>query len=129
MAEPAMVAAGDVIGERYVLRSPSWTSPIGPLWQARDKTLDRTVLVQFLSPELARDRAAVRAFTKAASRVAQVTDASVVQVLDIGENPAFAVLEHAGGGRLSDRLASGRAMEVPQASRIALGVARGLEAL
>jgi serine/threonine protein kinase len=129
MAEVTLVAAGDVLGDRYVLRSQAWATPIGAVWNARDRTLERPVLVQFLDDELAKDRAAVKAFTKAAARVAQVTDPSVVQVLDIGEDPPFAVLEHAGGGRLSDRLAKGRAMEVPQAARIALSLARGLEAL
>lgn len=129
MSGTTLVASGDVIGERYVLRSPAWTSAVGAVWLARDRILERTVLVQFLSSDYAADRAAVKAFTKAAARVAQVTNASVVQVLDIGEDPPFAVLEHAGGGRLSERLASGRPFEVPQAARIALGVARGIEAL
>ncbi|HEX9711318.1 MAG TPA: protein kinase [Actinomycetota bacterium] len=120
--------AGDVLGERYTLKKTEWSTPLGPVWLARDRVLDRAVFVQLLSPELAADEVARKAFLKQAARVAQTTHPGLLQVFDIGEDPSFVVLEHAAGGRLTDRLRSGP-MRSADAVRAALGLARGLEAL
>lgn len=125
MREPA---AGDVFGERYTLKKPGWDTPLGPVWLARDRILDRAVFVQLLTADLTRDEAARKAFLKQASSIAQTTHPGLIQVFDIGENPPFVVLEHAAGGRLTDRLRSGP-MRPTDAVRAALGLARGLEAL
>jgi serine/threonine protein kinase len=98
------------------------------VWLARDRVLDRAVLVQFLSPTLAADASTRRAFQKAASRIAQIGGPGLLQVYDIGDVPAFAVLEHASGGRLADRLDAGP-MRPTVAARAALAIARGLESL
>ena len=121
-------APGDTLGERYVLKHNQWTTPLGPVWLARDRVLDRAVLVQFLSPALASDASTRRAFQKAASRTAQIGGPGLLQVYDIGDVPAFAVLEHASGGRLAERLDAGP-MRPTDAARAALAIARGLESL
>jgi hypothetical protein len=121
-------APGDVLGERYVLKRSEWTSPLGPVWLARDRVLDRAVLVQLLAPTLTSDTASRRTFQKAAARIAQIGAPGLLQVFDIGDNPAFAVLEHASGGRLSERLDAGP-MRTTDAARAALALARGLESL
>lgn len=121
-------APGDTLGERYVLKHSEWTTPLGPVWLARDRVLDRAVLVQFLSQALAADASTRRAFQKAASRTAQIGGPGLLQVYDIGDVPAFAVLEHASGGRLADRLDAGP-MRPTDAARAALAIARGLESL
>jgi len=121
-------APGDTLGERYVLKRSDWSTPLGPVWLARDRVLDRAVLVQFLSPTLAADASTRRAFQKAAARTAQIGGPGLLQVYDIGDDPPFAVLEHASGGRLSDRLSAGP-MRTTEVARAALAIARGLEAL
>lgn len=123
-----MFAPGDVLGARYTLRRTDWSSPLGPVWSARDQVLDRSVFVQVLSAGLGDDRAVKRAFQKAAARTAQVSHAGLLQVFDIGDDPAFVVFEHAAGGRLTERLRSGP-LRPEDAARAALGIARGLEAL
>ncbi|HEV2686015.1 MAG TPA: hypothetical protein VGW79_05210, partial [Actinomycetota bacterium] len=65
-------APGDVLGDRYTLKRIEWASPLGPVWLARDRVLDRAVLVQLLEPSLAADQATRRAFQKAAARTAQI---------------------------------------------------------
>ena len=100
-------APGDVLGERYTLKRNEWVGPLGPVWLARDRVLDRAVLVQLLHPALAADQTTRRAFQKAAARTAQIGGPGLLQVFDIGDQPAFAVLEHASGGRLIDRLNAG----------------------
>src|ERR1041384_2456670 len=127
MSDVAMVAQGDVLGDRYVLRRHVWTSSIGPVWLAKDRTLDRQVFVQLLSDEL--NAAAARTFQKAAARGAQITHPSLLQIFDIGEEPALAVSDNAGRRMLSARLARGRPMAVHDAARVTLALARGLEAM
>jgi hypothetical protein len=122
-----MSSPGDVLGQRYTLRKVQWTSALGQVWAARDGVLDRQVLVQVLSPRLAGDAKAKRAFQKSAARIAQVTHPAVLQVFDIGDDPPFVVFEFA-GARLSDRLAAGR-LTPNEAARAALALARGVEAM
>jgi hypothetical protein len=121
-------APGDILGERYVLKHSEWQAPLGPVWLARDRVLDRAVLVQFLSQTLSADASTRRAFQKAAARIAQIGGPGLLQVYDIGDVPAFAVLEHASGGRLAERLDAGP-MRPTDAARAALAIARGLESL
>lgn len=121
-------AAGDILGERYVLKREMWIAPLGPVWLARDRVLDRAVLVQLLAPALAADPSTARAFQKAAARVAQIGAPGLLQVYDIGDAPAFAVLEHASGGRLAERVGAGP-MRPTEAARAALAIARALESL
>jgi hypothetical protein len=121
-------APGDILGERYVLKHSEWQTPLGPVWLARDRVLDRAVLVQFLSQTLAADASTRRAFQKAAARIAQIGGPGLLQVYDIGDVPAFAVLEHASGGRLAERLDAGP-MRPTDAARASLAIARGLESL
>lgn len=119
---------GAVLGGRYVLRKHEWTSGLGEVWLARDRVLDRAVFVQSLGPTLARDEATRRMFLRSASEVAQLSDATLLRVYDIGDDPPFVIFEHAAGGRLVDRLRAG-ALRPSEAARAALSVARGLEAL
>ena len=121
-------APGDVLGDRYTLKRNEWVGPLGPVWLARDRVLDRAVLVQLLHPAFAADQTTRRAFQKAAARTAQIGGPGLLQVFDIGDQPAFAVLEHASGGRLIDRLNAGP-MRTTDAARAALAIARGLESL
>jgi len=121
-------AVGDVLGERYSLRKPEWNWAEGQVWLARDRVLDRAVLVQILSPEVEADRTAAHAFQKAAAQAAQFTHPGLLRIFDIGSSPTFVVFEHATAGRLADRLRAGP-LRPEEAARAALGMARGLEAL
>jgi serine/threonine protein kinase len=125
---PSGPASGDVLGDRYVLKKSEWSTPLGPVWLARDRVLDRAVLVQLLAPALASKDPVRRTFQKAAARIAQIGGPGLLQVYDIGNTPAFAVLEHASGGRLSDRMDAGP-MRPTDAARAVLGLARALESL
>ncbi|HVL31979.1 MAG TPA: protein kinase [Actinomycetota bacterium] len=124
----SLVATGDVLGDRYVLKKTETATPLGSVWLARDRVLDRAVFVQILSPELAADASARKQFLRSAARAAQVTHPSLAQVYDIGDDPPFAVFEFAGGGTLADRVRGG-AMRPTEAARAGLALARGIEAL
>ncbi|HEX9776072.1 MAG TPA: protein kinase [Actinomycetota bacterium] len=127
MADPAL-APGVVLSDRYTLKKEEWSTPLGPVWLARDSVLDRAVFVHVLSAELRGDPRVARAFQRAAASCAQIDHPGLTRVFDIGENPPFVVFEHAAGGRLSDRLRAGP-MRESDAARVVLSVARGLEAL
>lgn len=120
------LAGGDVLSDRYVLKKAEWTSPLGPVWLARDNVLDRAVYVQTLNENA--PAATRRTFLKATSRIAQISHPNLLQMYDIGDDPPFAVFEHANGGRLADRLRAGP-LPATDAARAALGLARGLEEL
>lgn len=117
---------GVVLGERYVLQRETWRSPVGPVWQATDSVLDRPVYVQTLDRRAGAESR--RNFRRAAARAAQYAHPSLLRIYDIGEVPHFIVFEMAPGGRLEDRLRAGP-LDPQEASRIALALARGLEAL
>lgn len=122
------IGPGTLLGDRYFIHRAAWTSPLGPVWVARDRVLDRAVYVQTLSGERGADAEAVRAFRRAAARAAQFTHPALLRVYDIGEKPPFVVFELPPGGRLADRLRAGP-LALVEASGIALALARGLEAL
>jgi len=128
MAIPGALASGDLLGERYALKKAEWSSPLGPVWLARDRVLDRPVLIQLLRDDLTQEHETRKRFLKAAAQSAQTTHAAILRVFDIGDEPAFVVLEHASGGRLADRLRSGP-LRPADGARTALAIARGLEAL
>lgn len=113
------------VGERYVTGGIAWRTALGPVWNARDQVLGRPVYIQTVESG---DHAGRQRFRATAAALARVTDPGVAQVYDIGSDPPFAVFEHLSGGRLSDLLRRGP-VAVPEATRIALGLARALEAL
>lgn len=121
-------APGQIVAGRYLLQRVGWTSPLGDVWYARDRVLDRPVAVQTLAPLRARDAESRRAFRRAAARAAQLGHPGLLQIYDIGTDPDFVVIEAAPGGRLADRLAAGP-LETAEAARKALAVTRALEAL
>jgi serine/threonine protein kinase len=118
---------GETLGGRYTLRVASWTSALGPVWEARDTVLNRTVWVQLLTDDLARDPSIARRMQRNAAAIAQISHVAVTRIFDIGNDPPFIVFEHA-TRRLTDRLARG-ALRTNEAARAALALARGLEAL
>lgn len=117
---------GVTLAERYLLQRTAWTSPFGPVWAALDTVLHRPVYVQSLDESAEAERR--RTFRKAAARAAQFTHPALLRVDDIGDDPPFVVFEMASGGRIEDRLKQGP-LDVQDAVRIALALARGLEAL
>ncbi|MBI4728242.1 MAG: protein kinase [Acidobacteria bacterium] len=128
MATSASPEPGRLVAGRYLLQRVAWTSPLGDVWSARDRVLDRPVAVQTLAPLIARAQEARHAFRRAAARAAQLSHPGLLQIYDIGTDPEFVVLEAAPGGRLADRMDAGP-LDVSEAARIALAVARALEAL
>jgi tRNA A-37 threonylcarbamoyl transferase component Bud32 len=107
--------ATDYRVEREIARGGS-----AVVFLAVDATLDRTVAIKVLRPELATARAAAR-FLREARLLAQLAHPNVVPIHRAGEagGLVYYVMDHVEGETLRDRLERG-----PLASEEALGIAR-----
>ncbi len=103
---------------------------MGVVYRARDTRLGRTVAIKLLRPEAVADPDRTRRFLQEAKAASALTDPHIVTVHDIGEDPArgtWIAMELVDGESLRQRLERGR-LDVPEALRIALEIARGLAA-
>ena len=103
---------------------------MGVVYRARDTRLGRTVAIKLLRPEAVADPDRARRFLLEAKAASALTHPHIVTVHDIGEDPArgtWIAMELVEGESLRQRLERGR-LEVKEALRIALDMARGLAA-
>jgi predicted esterase len=103
---------------------------MGVVYRARDTRLGRTVAIKLLRPEAVADPDRTRRFLQEAKAASALTDPHIVTVHDIGEDPArgtWIAMELVEGESLRQRLQRGR-LEIAEALRIALEIARGLAA-
>ncbi|MBK5227176.1 MAG: protein kinase [Actinobacteria bacterium] len=102
----------DTLAERYVLESPIASGGMGTVWHARDQVLARPVAVKILNHDLAEDEAFVARFRREALAAARLTHPHIVAIYDTGVETAggtdrhFIVMEHCGGGTLTELTAS-----------------------
>jgi len=94
---------------------------MGAVFLARQVSLDRTVAVKILPPELARNAGYVRRFRREARLAAQLSHPNAVQVFDVAEEAGrhFIVMEYVDGPSVEEELASG-----PMAEERALAIVR-----
>ncbi len=96
------------LAERYVLESPIARGGMGTVWRARDEVLARVVAVKILNHDLAHDDAFVARFRREALSAASLAHPHIVAIYDTGseesgdETRHFIVMEHCGGGTLTD---------------------------
>ena len=103
---------------------------MGVVYRARDTRLGRTVAIKLLRPEAVADPDRARRFLQEAKAASALNHPHIVTVHDIGEDPArgtWIAMELVEGESLRQRLERGR-LEVNEALRIALDMARGLAA-
>src|SRR5680860_564498 len=102
----------DTLAERYVLESPIASGGMGTVWHARDQVLARPVAVKILNHDLADDEAFVARFRREALAAARLTHPHIVAIYDTGVEATdgadrhFIVMEHCGGGTLTELAAS-----------------------
>ena len=100
------------------------------MWRATDLRTGATVALKRLHPQIAADGTSRARFLREIDAARAVDHASVVRVLDSGDEPdgAWLVMDHLPGGSLSDRLLAG---PLPAAAVAAIGadVARALAAV
>jgi serine/threonine-protein kinase len=81
------VEPGDVLGGRYQLVERVGAGGAGEVWRALDESLDRTVAVKVLRPELAQDQGTIRRFSTEARIMARLNHPGIAAVYDFGQEP------------------------------------------
>lgn len=126
----ATASPGGQLGEYRLLRKLG-EGGMGTVYLAYQESQDRRVAIKVLSPQLAANPSLVERFEREASHGFQLNHVNIVRGYEIGRDPAtgnhFLVMEYVDGPSaqtLLDRL--GR-LEVGDAVRIGLDIARALE--
>jgi serine/threonine-protein kinase len=102
----ATLAAGDVIGGKYVIESVLGEGGMGTVYAAYHQLLDITVAIKVLSPDLAQNRAVIDRFLREARAVARLKSEHVARVMDVGTLEAgqpYIVMELLDGEDLEHR--------------------------
>jgi serine/threonine-protein kinase len=123
-----IVAPGTRLGS-YELIAVLGAGGMGEVYRARDLNLGRQVAVKILQPRFVDDREHVERFRREAYALASLTPPYIAAIYELEEASGvlFLAMELVEGETLDDRLASG-ALSLPEALRIALQIASGLEA-
>ncbi|MBI2899544.1 MAG: serine/threonine protein kinase [Planctomycetes bacterium] len=113
----------------YRLHQRIGSGGMGAVWRATQISLNRTVAIKILAPRLAKDPAYVDRFLKEARAVARLQHPNLVSGIDAGEAKGvyYLVMEYVEGRTLWRILEGLGRFEEPEALRIALQVAQGLD--
>ena len=113
----------------YDIVEPISTDGIGVIYHARELSLNRSVAIKLLAPELVASNAARERFRKEAVSVASINHENVVKIHYVGayEEAPYLVMEYLDGPTLEERIEK-RSLEPMEIVRIALSIALGLEA-
>jgi tRNA A-37 threonylcarbamoyl transferase component Bud32 len=98
---------GQVIADRYLLRSRVGHGASGNIYQAEHVTLRRKVAIKILHHELSRDDLSIERFRREATTVGQIDNEHIVEVVDFGRMPdgrLFLAMEWLDGETLRDAL-------------------------
>ena len=132
-----MAAAGDVLQDRYELRSLIATGGMGEVWRAQDRVLGREVAAKVLKSEFTGDPVFLTRFRTEARLSAGLTHPNVAVLHDYGEvEPAspggdrlvYLVMELVDGEPLSALLRGGERMPPDTASDLLAQAADGIAA-
>ena len=98
-------------------------------WKAVQTTLDRTVVLQILKPEVSNDPAEVEHFLKMARLMARIKSDSIAAVFDIvsEHDLHYVVMEHVEGPTLAEQVGAHGPLSLEQALRIAASLVASLD--
>ncbi|MFK7930715.1 MAG: protein kinase [Myxococcota bacterium] len=121
---------GVTLNDRYKILDPIGSGGAGHVYRAQQLQLDREVAVKVVRPDVApTSRKELEArFFREASLAGRLSHANVVQTIDYGtteDGRQFVVMELLRGETLK-RAMHGRALDAPEATRLASALARGL---
>ncbi len=129
VADVTLVKAPPPLVPGYELTELLGKGGMGEVWRARQLSLGRMVAVKLLPEKLAADREFVARFEKEATALASLSHPNIVQIIDRGQAGAhyFFVMELISGTTLRE-LMRGRSMEPREAVKVAVQVARAIDA-
>jgi serine/threonine-protein kinase len=125
------ITRGTLIASRYEIESPLGRGGMGTVYRAKDRVLDVEVALKVLRSDLPQ-AAAMQARFRAEIKLARtVSHANVCRIHDYGEEGAlrYISMELVDGETLKERVRRTGPLPPAEAVRIAIDVARGLEAI
>jgi serine/threonine protein kinase len=120
---------GSTIAGRYRVERPIGEGAMGAVALARHVTLDETVAIKFLPPELRRDPVANARLSREAKALARIKSDHVARVLDVGTTLSvgpYMVMEYLEGIDLGDVLETEGPLPVARAVECVLQVCEAL---
>lgn len=98
-----------LVGERYLLNEKRGGGGMAKVYRSQDQTLDRTVAVKLINPDLRAEPEFDARFEREARIVGKLSDPHIVAVHDFGLDPdhgPYLVMEYLEGQSLRERLLS-----------------------
>ena len=123
------VAAGEVIGGRYVVEGMLAEGGMGVVCLGRHTELEQRVAIKFLRETYARTDSLVQRFLNEARAAATLKSEHVVRVMDVGQletGRPYLVMEHLEGTDLEAEVTKSGPFDVDRAIRYALEVCEAL---
>ncbi len=116
--------------DRFDIESPLHVGQVATAYPARQRSLDRKVLLKVLHRHWIEDEELVERFIREGRAVARIDHPNVVRVYECGkeEEIPYLALEWIEGGTLADEIARGP-MREEEVRRIALAILKGLSAV
>jgi serine/threonine protein kinase len=113
----------------FLLERQVGSGGMGAVYLGRDMTLNRTVAVKVLKPELVSDHKFLNTFLREAEITASLNHPNIVQVYAFGQHEGvyYMVVEYISGGSLDDKIAERGQITELEGIEIGIAVARGLE--
>jgi serine/threonine protein kinase/DNA-directed RNA polymerase subunit RPC12/RpoP len=113
----------------FLLERQLGSGGMGAVYLGKDLTLNRTVAVKVLKPELVNDAKFLNTFLREAEITASLNHPNIVQVYAFGQHEGvyYMVVELISGGSLDDRIAERGQLTELEGIEIGIAVARGLE--
>ena len=116
--------------DRFDIESPIHVGQIATSYPARQKGLDRKVLLKVIHPQWADDEELVERFNREGKAIAQIDHPNVVRIYEYGQADGviYLALQWIEGGTLEDRLKAGP-LDQANVIEIAAGILSGLGAV
>ncbi len=115
--------------EGYEILEKIGQGSMGNVYRAKQLSMDRTVALKILSPDLAKDEKFVERFFREARSVARLNHPKIMQGIDVGESNGvhYFVMEYLDGPTVGDIVRRGGAMDQRRAIHIAEQISQALE--
>ncbi len=125
------LAAGEVLGDRYRIRSHLGSGGMGEVWLAFDLKLRVDVALKSLRPELLADPGALETLRREVPNAREVISPNVCRVFDLHEvdGQEWISMEHVDGTSLAEILADRGPLDLDEAGELAAQFLAGLEAI
>jgi serine/threonine protein kinase len=113
----------------FLLEKQLGAGGMGAVYLGRDVSLNRTVAVKVLRPELVADQKFMATFLREAEITASLNHPNIVQVYAFGQHEGvyYMVVEYISGGSLDDKIMNLGQITELEGIEIGIAVARGLE--